>query len=54
MLNNCQRGHFLPFPETPTRHDCLHRALVIHLPSSFLNRAPAMAELVCVFSLSNL
>ena len=29
MLNNCQLGHFLPLPETPTRYECFHRALVI-------------------------
>jgi hypothetical protein len=39
MLNNCQLGLFLSFAETLTWHRCLHRALVIHWPSSFLNRA---------------
>ena len=35
----CQLGRFLSFPETFTRHECFHRDLVIHSPSSFLNRA---------------
>ena len=39
MLDNCQLGLFLSFLETLTRHRCFYRALVIHWPSSFLNRA---------------
>jgi len=39
MLNNCQLGLFLLFLEALTRHRCFCRTLVIHWPSSFLNRA---------------